>query len=251
MPFEQGIRRRPTLVNNVETLAHVGLIARHGAPWFRQLGTPTQPGSALVTLSGAVAHPGVYEIEHGASLSSLVAAGGGSTARIRGALIGGYAGTWVAGELLSGVAVSNEHLAAHGAALGAGVVLLLSEDACPVAESARLSRWLAGQSANQCGPCVNGLDALAGTLEAIACGAAAAGAAARIDRLASLVSGRGACGHPDGALNPILSALRTFQAEFAEHARYGPCDSCSRPGELPLPSRPIDRSTMRTARAQR
>ena len=73
MPFEQGVRRRPTLVNNVETLAHVALIARHGAPWFRQLGTPTQPGSALVTLSGPIAHPGVYEIEHGASLSSLIA----------------------------------------------------------------------------------------------------------------------------------------------------------------------------------
>ena len=248
MPYEQGIRRRPTLVNNVETLAHVGLLARYGAPWFRQLGTPTQPGSALVTLSGAVAHPGVYEIEHGASLSSLIAAGGGTTARIRGALIGGYAGTWIAGELLSGVAMSNEHLAAHGAALGAGVVLLLSEEACPVAESARLSRWLAGQSANQCGPCVNGLDALAGTLEAIAAGTAGTGVGGRVDRLASRVSGRGACGHPDGALNPILSALRTFQAEFAEHARYGPCDACSRPGELPLPHRPVDRSTMRAQR---
>jgi NADH:ubiquinone oxidoreductase subunit F (NADH-binding) len=251
MPYEQGIRRRPTLVNNVETLAHLGLIARHGAPWFRQLGTPTQPGSALVTLSGAVAHPGVYEIEHGASLSSLIAAAGGTTARIRGALIGGYAGTWIAGELLNGVAVSNEHLAAHGAALGAGVVLLLSEGACPVAENARLARWLAGQSAHQCGPCVNGLDALAGTLEAIAGGTAGAGVGARLDRLASLVSGRGACGHPDGALKAILSALRTFQAEFADHARHGLCEACSRPGELPLPYRPIDQTTMRTARAQR
>jgi len=251
MPFEQGIRRRPTLVNNVETLAHLGLIARHGAPWFRQLGTPTQPGSALVTLSGAIAHPGVYEIEHGASLSSLIAAGGGSTGRVHGALIGGYAGTWIVGELLGGVAMSNEHLAAHGAALGAGVVLLLPEDACPVAESARLARWLAGQSTHQCGPCVNGLDALAGTVEAIAAGTAGAGVGGRVDRLASLVSRRGACGHPDGALNPILSALRSFQAEFAEHARYGPCDACARPGELPLPHRPIDEATVRTARAQR
>ena len=68
MPFEQGVRRRPTLINNAETLAHIALIARHGSQWFRQLGTPSQPGSALVTLSGPVANPGVYEIEHGASL---------------------------------------------------------------------------------------------------------------------------------------------------------------------------------------
>ena len=135
LPFEQGVRRRPTLINNAETLAHVALIARHGASWFRQLGTPSQPGSALVTLAGPVAHPGVYEIEHGASLRSLIHAAGGSTAGVHGALVGGYAGSWVAGELLNGVALSNEHLAAHGASLGAGVVLLLSENACPVAET--------------------------------------------------------------------------------------------------------------------
>jgi NADH:ubiquinone oxidoreductase subunit F (NADH-binding) len=250
MPFEEGVRQRPTLVNNVETLAHVALIARYGAAWFRELGTPTQPGSALVTLSGPIAHPGVYEIEHGASLSSLIRAGGGTTARVRGALLGGYAGAWVGASQLDAVALSNEHLAALGASLGAGVVLLLSEDACPVAETARVARWLAGQSARQCGPCVHGLDALATTLEELAGGIAGANVAQRIDRLASLVARRGACGHPDGALNPILSALDVFQAEFAEHARHGPCAACARPAELPLPDRPPSDETMRDRAAR-
>jgi len=245
MPFEQGVRRRPTLINNVETLAHVALIARHGAPWFRQLGTPTQPGSALVTLSGPVAHPGVYEIEHGASLSSLIEAGGGSTAHVRAALLGGYAGTWVGAQRVSALALSNEHLAPHGASLGAGVVLLLSEQACPVAETARLARWLAGQSTRQCGPCVHGLDAVASTFEQIVAGAAPPKAMQHIDRLASLVTRRGACGHPDGALNPVLSALEAFEPEFADHARHGPCDNCSRPAELPLPARPVSQETAR------
>jgi NADH:ubiquinone oxidoreductase subunit F (NADH-binding) len=240
MPFEQGVRRRPTLINNAETLAHLALIARHGAPWFRQLGTPSQPGSALVTLSGPVAHPGVYEIEHGASLSSLIEAGGGATARLRAALIGGYAGSWIHGERLQDVALSNEHLAPHGASLGAGVVLLLSELACPVAETTRVARWLSGQSAGQCGPCVHGLDALATAVEELAGGGAQAKGAQRIDRLASLVQRRGACGHPDGAVNLILSALEAFQTEFADHARHGPCDLCARPPELPLPARPVD-----------
>ncbi|HSZ14661.1 MAG TPA: NADH-ubiquinone oxidoreductase-F iron-sulfur binding region domain-containing protein [Solirubrobacteraceae bacterium] len=248
MPFEQGVRGRPTLVDNVETLAHVALIARHGASWFRELGTPSQPGSALVTLSGAVAHPGVYEIEHGASLSSLVTAAGGATARVRGALLGGYAGSWVSGQLLNGVALSNEHLAPHGASLGAGVVLLLSEQACPVAETARLARWLADQSTRQCGPCVHGLDALAGTIEELAAGIAGARVAQRIDQLASLVARRGACGHPDGALRPILSAVQVFQAEFADHARHGPCAACARPVELPLPERPVSDASNREAR---
>jgi NADH:ubiquinone oxidoreductase subunit F (NADH-binding) len=245
MPFQQGVARRPTLVNNAETLAHLALIARHGAPWFRQLGTPTQPGSALVTLSGTTANPGVYEIEHGASLSSLIDAAGGLTARPRAALLGGYGGSWIAAEHLHGLALSNEHLAPHGATLGAGVVLLLSEHACPVAETARLARWLADQSTRQCGPCVHGLDALATSVWHVAVGDADAGR--RIGPLASLVARRGACGHPDGAANVILSAVETFQTEFAQHARHGECDACGRPAELPLPSRPLPPDSPRKA----
>jgi NADH:ubiquinone oxidoreductase subunit F (NADH-binding) len=130
-------------------------------------------------------------------------------------------------------------------------VLLLSEEACPVAESARVARWLAGQSTRQCGPCVHGLDALAGTIEELAAGIAGARASQRIDRLASLVARRGACGHPDGALNVTLSALEAFQSEFADHARHGPCESCARPGELPLPVRPVSDETQRHAEPRR
>jgi len=238
-PFEQGLRRRPTLLSNVETLSHLALIARHGAPWFRELGAPAHPGSALVTLSGPVPHPGVYEIEHGASLGSLIDAGGGTTAPVRAALIGGYAGTWIDGALLGGVALSNEHLAVHDASLGAGVVLLLSEQACPVAETLRSAEWLAGQSSGQCGPCVNGLQALAGTLAEVADASAGPRAGERIERLAALSARRGACGHPDGAVKLILSALQVFKAEFAQHARNGRCERCSRPPEMPLPRSPV------------
>lgn len=239
MPFEQGLRRRPTLINNAETLAHIALIARHGAAWFRQLGTSSQPGSTLVTLSGPVAHPGVYEIENGASLSSLIEASGGTTSRVRAGLLGGYAGAWIAGGQLQGVALSKEHLAPHGATLGAGIVLLLSDAACPVAETARAARWMAGQSARQCGPCIHGLDSLAQTLEEIALGTADASALRRVQQLASLTARRGACAHPDGAVNMILSAVEVFAAELADHARHGACDACARASELPLPLRPV------------
>jgi NADH:ubiquinone oxidoreductase subunit F (NADH-binding) len=181
----------------------------------------------------------VYEIEHGASLSSLIEAAGGPTASLRGALIGGYAGAWIGADMLRGIALSNEHLAAHGATLGAGVVLLLSEETCPVAETAHLARWLSGQSAGQCGPCVHGLDALATGIEEIAGGGASGRPAQRVERLASLVLRRGACRHPDGTVNVLLSALEAFAAEFADHARHGPCELCDGSGELPLPPRPI------------
>ncbi len=236
MPFQQGIGRRPTFIGNAETFAHIALIARHGPGWFRELGTPSQPGSTLVTLSGPVADPGVYEIEYGASLASLIHAAGGITARPGAALLGGYGGSWVGESCLRGLVLADEHLASCGASLGAGVVLLLSEDACPVAETTRVVRWLADQSAGQCGPCVHGLDAMATSLQEITSGVARAQATKQITRIAALVRGRGACGHPDGAVRLILSAIETFGAEFAEHARHGPCEGCLSPGELSLPT---------------
>ena len=236
LPFEHGVSRRPTLVSNAETFAHIALIARRGASWFRALGTAAQPGSALVTLSGPVANPAVYEIEHGASLGELIAAAGGTTAPVRAVLLGGYAGTWVDGEFVRALALSDEHLAPHGATLGAGVVALLSGDACPVAETARVARWLSRESAGQCGPCVHGLDALASTVAEIAAGAADAGAAQRVEHVTQLVSRRGACAHPDGAARFVRSALVTFAPEFTDHARHGHCEACARPAELPLPA---------------
>jgi NADH:ubiquinone oxidoreductase subunit F (NADH-binding) len=256
-PFERGVRGHPTLVCNVETLAHLALIARYGSAWFRELGTPEQPGSALVTLAGPVGQPGVYEIEHGSPLSALLDAADGLTAQPRAVLLGGYSGVFIDGSLLPEVALSDRHLAPFGASLGAGVVVVLSDAACPVAELARLTRWLASQSARQCGPCVFGLDAIASAFEQLVDGAGdrlgrghvrvegrrggrtAHGRGERdaVDRrlrsLARLVRGRGACSHPDGAARLVASALDVFAPELADHARHGPCAACARPSELP------------------
>jgi NADH:ubiquinone oxidoreductase subunit F (NADH-binding) len=237
MPFQRGVRRRPTLISNAETLAHLTLIALHGPRWFRALGTRADPGSALVTLSGAVAHPGVYEIEHGAPLPALIEAAGGCTSSVRAVLLGGYGGTWVGAGAIPELALANDQLTAHGASLGTGVVVLLSEQACPVAETARVTRWLATQSAGQCGPCVHGLDAIAGAIEALAHGAATAGVGKRIARWCTLATGRGACRHPDGAVRFITSGLEVFAEEFADHARHGRCEACASAPQLPLPSR--------------
>jgi NADH:ubiquinone oxidoreductase subunit F (NADH-binding) len=205
-----------------------------------------------VTLSGCVADPGVYEIECGSSLASLIAAAGGATARPRAVLLGGYGGSWVGERHLDELALSEEHLAPFGASLGAGVVALLGEDDCPVAETSRVVRWLAGESAGQCGPCVHGLDAIASDLEALAGGSADAGTGERIERLAALVRGRGACAHPDGAVRLALSALDAFAAEFDDHARHGPCEACLSPSRLaPLDGAPGTRVVNRRVTARR
>jgi NADH:ubiquinone oxidoreductase subunit F (NADH-binding) len=235
-PFERGVRRRPTLVQNVETLAHVGLIVRHGAAWFRELGTPGNPGSALVTVSGDVASPGVYEIDHGMPLAELL-----DSARVRSplaaVLVGGYFGTWLPAGVVSEVRLASESLADYGATLGAGVVVALGPDACPVAETSAVAEFFAAESAGQCGPCVHGLGAIANTVHQLATGTAGRAALGDLDRWTGDLHRRGVCQHPDGAVRFITSALRTFEPEFRDHARRGPCDRCAGPAVLPAPVR--------------
>ncbi len=234
-PFERGVRQRPTLVQNVETLAHLALIARHGAGWYRGLGTERDPGSTLVTLAGAVSAPGVYEIERGMPLADLLQSAGESEP-LSAVLIGGYFGSWLPAEHIPGVRLAAEHLAEHGAILGAGVIVALGASACPVAETVRIADYFAAQTAGQCGPCVNGLGAIADTIQEIAAGTAAAGAWADLARWGRELPGRGACQHPDGAVRFVASALRVFEAEFHDHARLGPCDRCACAPVLPAPA---------------
>jgi NADH:ubiquinone oxidoreductase subunit F (NADH-binding) len=225
---ERGIGRRPTLMSNVETLAHVALIARHGAEWFRELGPGDEPGSALITFSGGVRSPGVYEIEYGSHLASLVRAAGGVTEPARAFLFGGYSGTWVDAAAATTVRLSRGELRPLGASLGAGIIVALPQSACPVAEVTRVAGWMADESASQCGPCVNGLASIADTLAEVCEGRGGRDAFSDLMRWSELVRGRGACAHPDGVSTFVTSALRVFGTEFDDHAVHGACDACAR-----------------------
>jgi NADH:ubiquinone oxidoreductase subunit F (NADH-binding) len=228
------VRGRPTLVQNVETLAHMALIARYGPDWFRAVGTTEHPGSTLLTVSGAVAAPGVFEIEHGMALGELL-----SLARAQapaGLLVGGYFGTWLPAEAARDVRLANPDLARHGAALGAGVIFALPREACPVAEAARVAAFFSAESAGQCGPCVYGLEAIALTVERIAAGASSHSDLVHLERWCGELPGRGACHHPDGAVRFLSSAMRVFAEDFRDHARHGPCARCAHPPVLPVPS---------------
>ncbi len=160
-PFERGYRGRPTLVQNPETLAQVALVARFGPHWYRELGTAADPGSALVTISGAVRAPGVYELAFGTSMIDLVEAAGGATEPLQALLIGGYFGTWVDSARALEVRLAREDLRSIGASLGSGVLIALGQSSCGLHESARVIEYLAAASAGQCGPCVYGLAAVA------------------------------------------------------------------------------------------
>jgi NADH:ubiquinone oxidoreductase subunit F (NADH-binding) len=231
-PFERGVGGAPTLVQNVETLAHLALVARFGAAWFRSVGTPRQPGTMLVTLSGAVARPGVHELAAGTPLRDLVAAAGGTTEPVSAYLVGGYFGTWFAGADADRLLLSRHDVAGRGGGLGAGVVVALPATTCAVAETARVAGYLADESAGQCGPCVHGLRAVATALAQIAAGDA--DERKRVARWVTEIRGRGACRHPDGATRFAASALQVFGGELDRHLRYGRCAASDR-GVLPTP----------------
>ena len=223
-PFERGVGGRPTLIDNAETLAHVALVGRFGATWYRAEGTAEDPGTTLLTISGAVARPGVYEVAGGSPMRDALIAAGGDLNQIQAVLVGGYFGTWISGNVANQVDLGVASLRQAGASLGCGVLFALPVGACGLVESARVARWLADQNAGQCGPCVNGLPAVADQLAGLAAGGRSAGRSARdLPSLLGLVDGRGACRHPDGAVRFVQSALRVFSEEVASHHHRGPC----------------------------
>ena len=221
LPFERGVGRAPTLVQNVETLAQLALIARFGPDWFRAVGTWEEPGSALVTISGAVGEPGVYEIGLGTPLRDLVAQAGGITEHVRAFLVGGFFGTWLGEREAHEARLLEADLRPRGARLGARAIVVLPASACGICESARALRYLADSSAGQCGPCVHGLDAIAASFERLA---ATRGREERqeLSRWMAQVHGRGACRHPDGTTAFATSALKVFAREAEQHL-HGRC----------------------------
>ncbi|HTT51755.1 MAG TPA: NADH-ubiquinone oxidoreductase-F iron-sulfur binding region domain-containing protein [Streptosporangiaceae bacterium] len=231
MVFERGVVGRPTLVQNVETLAHLALIARFGAAWFRAAGTAAEPGSMLCTLHQADGRRDVLETGLGTPLHSLLALDG----QVQAVLSGGYHGAWLPAADAARMTLSNVDLQPAGAFVGAGVLVALPADCCGIAEAARVARFLALESAGQCGPCFNGLPRIAAAMDEIARPRPDPRAVTDMFRWAALVQGRGACHHPDGSVRFIRSALHVFRDEITNHGQ-GRCVDPARRPFLPLPA---------------
>ena len=220
----------PVVVHNAETMAHVALIARCGPEWFRERGTAESPGTTLVTVSGDLPAT-VIEVDMGTSILDLlhwVGLGEG----VGGVLVGGYEGTWL-GPYQPSVDDTQRPLASIGATTGVGVLVVLPSGACALTETARVVRYLSGESAGQCGPCTFGLPALADDLEQLAAGRR--DTVSSIERRAAMVEGRGACRHPDGVVRMVRSALSVFVQDVDDHRAGRPCDGHRRPTVMAFP----------------
>lgn len=232
-PFQRGVNGRPTAVQNVETLAHLGLIARYGGEWFASEGATSAPGTSLVSVGGAVSSPGVIEVATGTPVAEIIDRCNGFSGDVAGFLTGGYGGAWVATDALLAAEWSPESVSAAGGVIGAGILWALDARECPVQELARIARWMAGESAGQCGPCRFGLPSIADDLDLLATPAVQAADLHRINARLPLVQQRGGCKHPDGTARFVTTGLHVFQDEVAHHL-HGHCSASIGAGSLPI-----------------
>jgi len=222
-PSEQGVQDRPTLVDNVETLAHLALITRHGADWFRSRGTENSPGTTLVTVGGAVCGPGVYEVDLGMPIGQLLWLAGGTPIPAQALLLGGLGGRWLSMPSAVDRVLAYEDGSPAGAGLGLASLVALPATACGLRVTATILRYLAAESAGQCGPCMFGLPAIAEDVQALAQGGMDPALADRLRRRLEVIPRRGACSHPDGAVRLAASALEVFHRDLTNHLHGRPC----------------------------
>ncbi|CPR11439.1 respiratory-chain NADH dehydrogenase 51 kd subunit family protein [Mycobacterium bohemicum DSM 44277] len=222
-PFQKGVGGRPTLVSNVETLANLPYLQRHGAAAFRSQGTQQSPGTFLATITGAGRPPALYEIPHGLPFTELLAHHGVSPDHVRGALLGGYfAG--LLNRVVLDATLDHETLRGLGSGLGCGAVTVLTDD-CPVAVAASVLAYFDRENAGQCGSCFNGTAAMAAAAGALRDGVATADDLGRLRRWSMELRGRGACATLDAATNVAGSLLDQFPEAVAAHLQNA-CDTC-------------------------
>jgi NADH:ubiquinone oxidoreductase subunit F (NADH-binding) len=213
-PAEYGLFGAPTLINNVETFAHIPYVVRHGADSYRKLGTEDSPGTKIFTVSGDVAAPGYYETELGVTLRQLIDehCGGMKEGRsFKAALVGGAAGSLVSGELLD-VPLGYKSLKEYGAILGSGAVIVFDETR-DLAEPLRdVMEFFRHESCGKCVPCRIGTAVLLELAEELrdAPAGSRSGLLDRMEREAQYMDATSLC--PLGK-SPILS-LGTAQRFF-------------------------------------
>jgi NADH:ubiquinone oxidoreductase subunit F (NADH-binding) len=222
-PFEEGVGRLPTMVSNVETLALIPFLHRHGAEAFRSHGTSTSPGTFLATITGAGRPAALYEIPHGLAFTELLDIHGVPAEQVHGVLMGGYFAGLLNRDILD-ITLDHESLRRLDSGLGCGAITILTDD-CPVAVAAAVMAYFDRENAGQCGSCFNGTAAMSAVTEALRDGVATQEDLARLERWSVVLRGRGACATLDAATNVAASLLSAFPQVVDRHLQ-NTCESC-------------------------
>jgi NADH:ubiquinone oxidoreductase subunit F (NADH-binding) len=222
-PGSVGLWGRPTVVNNVETLANVPPIVLRGADWYRSFGTEKSPGTKVYTILGHVRNPGAVEVEMGTPLRSLIETFGGGVRdgnRFKGALIGGAAGAFVDADALD-VAMDFEALNERSAVLGSGAVLVFDDSVSMVDVLKEVLRFFRHETCGQCAPCRLGTVRLVEIVDRIADGYGTREDAELLRAVATMMRDTSLCPLGQSPIVPIATALDRFGKDFAARIAQG------------------------------
>jgi NADH-quinone oxidoreductase subunit F len=225
-PASEGLYRKPTVINNVETLCNVPAIVLKGADWYRSFGTEKSTGIKLFSISGHVKKPGVYELALGTPMRTLIydCAGGPLDDKpIMAVIPGGSSTPMLPAGVIDTVTLDYEALAEAGSMLGSGAVIVIGQGTCIVDMVERLAEFYRHESCGKCVPCREGTDWLYKILRRIKHGQ---GREEDIDLLLDIcdnIAGKTFCPLGDAALGPVRSSIALFRNEYLHHIREKRC----------------------------
>nr|BCX01697.1 MAG: NADH-quinone oxidoreductase subunit F [Bacteroidota bacterium] len=221
-PAQRGLWGRPTTINNVETLANVPLIIRHGAEWYNQIGAPKHPGPILYGISGHVNRPGVYELPSGMPIETLiyeVAGGIRGGKRLKAVIPGGSSTPPLRADQIAGVTMDAESLRAAGSMMGTAGMVVLDEDTDMVRVLVRIAEFYHHESCGQCTPCREGTGWLVKILRRIERGEGKPADLELLLEICNQMEGRTVCALADAAAWPVRHTIQRFREEFEARCR--------------------------------
>ena len=226
-PATVGLFGKPTVTNNVETLANIPPIVRNGVSWFRSYGTPDSPGTMLFCLGAEMNRPGAFELPFGTSLRQLYEDFGGclkDRAKLKAFLPGGPSCAFLPEDRLD-VSLDPESLKRVGSTLGCGVMRFFPERACMVEETTRIANFFAKECCGQCPACRMETSMLSAMLERIQHGKGDPALFNQFEKIIDFNRGKGFCTLVNMPGPPILSAIWLFRGEFEHHLQHGTCNA--------------------------
>ncbi len=226
-PVEHGLWGRPTVINNVKTLSTVPAIIEKGAQWFRTIGTPNSPGTAIFSVVGNVTRPGLVEIPMGTTLRTLIFEICGGIPRqkqFKAVQIGGPSGGCLPESLLD-TPVDFDSLTRAGAMMGSGGLVVMDEESCMVNVARYFLDFTQNESCGKCTFCRIGTRHLLNILDRITKGEGREGDLELLETLGRDIKEGALCGLGKTAPNPILTSLKYFRSEYEAHIREKRCPS--------------------------
>ena len=228
-PTQYGIAEKPTLIQNVETLANLPGIVALGGEAYSKTGTSSSPGTKLFTILGpTVVEPTVVEVPFGATIAEVLHAAGvtATESTARAVVVGGLEGGALPLSLLQ-THLDFETIEDTGAIIGSSIIEVLPEDTCMVHWAAVRSRALSIETCGKCVPCRVGVKRIAGTLEGIISGIGNQGDISLLEEFSRYVPDGSLCGFGVNAVNPVVTALKNFGADFQAHLDgHCPTNTC-------------------------